>query len=103
VVHFGCFWPIVPDQTIEELQNLVGSEGIRVLDPAITVGEEVEVATGAFEGFRGIVTRVMPAKDRVAVLLDFLGRQTTVELPMNGVLKDSIHGMATMLEGAFTS
>ena len=99
VVHFGCFWPIVPDQIIEELQNMVGSEGIRVIEPAITVGEEVEVAAGAFEGFRGVVTRVMPARDRVAVLLEFLGRQTTVELPMNGILKDSIHGMATLLEG----
>jgi hypothetical protein len=31
-------------------------------------------------GLHALVTRVMPAKQRVAVLLDFLGRQTAVEL-----------------------
>lgn len=90
VVHFGYFWPVVPDGVIDELQKLVGEEGVRVLEPSIRVGEEVEVASGAFEGFHGIVTRVMPARDRVAVLLDFLGRQTTVELPMNGIIKNEM-------------
>jgi transcriptional antiterminator RfaH len=88
VVHFGCFWPVVPDEVVEELRSLVGENGVRVLEASLRVGENVEVATGAFEGFRGIVTRVMPARDRVAVLLEFLGRQTTVELPMNGVTKN---------------
>jgi transcriptional antiterminator RfaH len=88
VVHFGLFWPIVPDEVVEELQLLVGPEGIRLVEPSIRVGDAVEVAAGSFEGFRGIVTRVMPARDRVAVLLQFLGRQTTVELPMSGILKD---------------
>ena len=88
VVHFGGFWPIVPDQTIEDLRTLIGDEGIRLVEPAIQVGEEVEIASGAFEGFRGIVARVMPARDRIAVLLDFLGRQTTVEFPMNGIVRD---------------
>jgi transcription antitermination factor NusG len=30
----------------------------------------------------------MPARERVAVLLDFLGRQTAVELPLNAVIKE---------------
>ena len=53
--------------------------------PIVSVGQEVEIATGAFAGFHGIVTRVMSARDRVTVLLEFLGRQTTVELPLDGV------------------
>jgi len=88
VVHFGAFWPVVPDQTIQELRSLVGDEGIQMVVPSIRLGEEIEVGSGAFEGFRGIVTRVMPARDRVAVLLDFLGRQTAVELPVDGIIRD---------------
>ena len=88
VVHFGGFWPVVPNQTIEQLQAVIGAEGVRQVEPAIHLGEEVEIASGAFEGFRGIVARVMPARDRVAVLLDFLGRQTTVEFPMKGIVRD---------------
>ena len=90
VVHFGGFWPVVPDDTIEHLRNLIGPEGVRLVEPAINVGEEVEIASGAFEGFRGIVARVMPARDRIAVLLDFLGRQTTVDLPMDGIVRDRL-------------
>ncbi len=85
VVHFGHFWPVVPDETIEALRAVIGEEEVRLVEPALTVGQEVEIATGAFAGFHGIVTRVMSARDRVTVLLEFLGRQTTVELPLDGV------------------
>jgi transcriptional antiterminator RfaH len=89
VVHFGMFWPIVPDGVVDELRTLIGEEGIRTIEQTVEVGEEIEVATGSFEGFRGIVARVMPAKDRVAVLLDFLGRQTSVELPISGIIRSN--------------
>src|ERR1043165_3004610 len=72
VVHFGSFWPRVPDHVVEDLRELIGEEGIRLIEPSIAMGDEVEVAAGAFGGFRGIVARVMPARDRVAVLLEFL-------------------------------
>lgn len=85
VVRFGLFWPVVPEETIEDLRRVVGEEEVREVEPALQVGQEVEVAQGAFAGFHGVVTRVMPARDRVAVLLDFLGRQTSVELPLDGV------------------
>ena len=87
VVHFGHFWPVISDPVIAELQTLVGEKEIRTVEPAIAEGQEVEIASGPFAGFSGIVTRVMPARDRVAVLLDFLGRQTTVELMMTGISK----------------
>lgn len=85
VVHFGFFWPVVPDETIDGLRSMIGEEEVREVGPALKVGQEVEVAAGTFAGFHGIVTRIMPARDRVAVLLDFLGRQTTVELPLHGI------------------
>jgi transcription antitermination factor NusG len=88
VVHFGQFWPVLAKETISELQDLVGSEEVRLVEPAVKVGEQVEIAEGAFSGFQGIVTRVMPAQQRVAVLLDFLGRQSTVELKMSGIIKE---------------
>ena len=88
VVHFGIFWPVVPDEVVEGIRAVVGEEEVRLVEPALKVGDEVEVAAGTFAGFRGIVTRVMPARDRVAILLEFLGRQTTVEVPLDGVSHD---------------
>jgi transcriptional antiterminator RfaH len=78
----------VPDETVDGIRAVVGEEEVRFVEPALKVGDEVEVATGNFAGFHGIVTRIMPARDRVAVLLEFLGRQTLVELPMSGVSHD---------------
>jgi len=85
VVHFAHFWPVVPAETINALRELMGEEEIRVVEPALKPGDEIEVVAGAFAGLHGVVTRVMPAHDRVAVLMEFLGRQTTVELPLGGI------------------
>jgi transcription antitermination factor NusG len=41
-----------------------------------------------FHGLRAVITRVMPSRERVAVLLEFLGRQTTVELPGEALIRD---------------
>jgi len=86
VVHFGHFWPIIPDSTIAGLRELVGEDEIRSIDQTLRVGDEVEIARDVFRGFQGIVTRVMPARQRVAVLLDFLGRQTVVEVKMEELI-----------------
>jgi transcriptional antiterminator RfaH len=88
VVHFGRYWPVLSNGTIADLQELVGTDEVRLVEPSINVGEQVEIAQGAFAGFQGLVTRVMPAQQRVAVLLDFLGRQSTVELSISGIIKD---------------
>ena len=86
VVHFGSFWPTIPDQTIAELQLLVGQEEVRTIEQPLKVGDEVEVAGGAFAGFQGVITRVRPGRERVAVLLEFLGRQSVVEIKMEALI-----------------
>ena len=48
-------------------------------------GAEVTVAEGAFLGSSGVVLRVMPAKQRVQILLDFLGRSTLAEVDRNSL------------------
>ena len=40
----------------------------------------MQIVAGPMCGLEAVVTRVMSAKQRVAVLLDFLGRQTTIEM-----------------------
>ena len=85
VVHFAHFWPVLPAETINALREIVGEEEVRLVRPGLQPGREIEVVCGAFAGLHGIVTRVMPARDRIAVLLEFLGQQTTVELPLGGV------------------
>ncbi|HXD00388.1 MAG TPA: transcription termination/antitermination NusG family protein [Verrucomicrobiae bacterium] len=80
VVHFGMRWPTIPHGAIAELKAAMGADEVKTLSQEFQPGDEVEIAGGAFFGLRAVVTRVMPGRQRVAVLLDFLGRQTTVEL-----------------------
>jgi transcriptional antiterminator RfaH len=88
VVHFGNHWPIVPDRIIEELRASVGTEEVHVVRDELRSGEEVRIAGGAFHGLQAVVSRVMPSRQRVAVLLEFLGQQTMVELPGEALIRE---------------
>jgi transcriptional antiterminator RfaH len=88
VVHFGHRWPSIPDAAITELQSIVGDAEIKILSADLTTGDSVEVVAGAFKGFQALVTRVVPQRQRISVLLDFLGRQTAVELDRNQLVSN---------------
>jgi transcription antitermination factor NusG len=88
VVHFGDRWPVVPHAVIEDLRATVGDERVHVIREDLQPGEAVQIAGGVFHGLRAVITRVVPSRLRVAVLLEFLGRQTTVELPGDALIRD---------------
>ncbi len=89
VVHFGNRWPAVPNGVMEELRAQFGDDSVYVIGNALAPGDEVQISGGAFHGLAGVITRVMPARERVAVLLDFLGRQTAVEIPTGSVIRQA--------------
>jgi transcriptional antiterminator RfaH len=80
VVHFGGRWPTIPEAAIDELRGAMEGEELRTIENALHPGDIVEISCGAMSGLQAVVSRVTPARQRVAVLLDFLGRQTTLEL-----------------------
>jgi transcriptional antiterminator RfaH len=80
LVKFGDKIAVVPDGVIEELAACFESDEPLPVEDQLSVGTEVTVAGGAFMGFHGVVLRVLPAKQRVQVLLDFLGRTTVAEV-----------------------
>jgi transcriptional antiterminator RfaH len=90
VVHFGTRWPTVPDPVIEEIRLLIGASGIHLVPDELAPGDGVRISGGILHGLQAIVTQVMPGSERVMVLMDFLGRQTTVELGVQSVIR---HGL----------
>jgi transcriptional antiterminator RfaH len=80
VVHFGTHWPVIPDEAVADLQAGLGPDQLHILPEELQPGEPVVISGGAFHNLRAVVSRVMPGRQRVAVLLEFLGRQTTVEV-----------------------
>jgi transcriptional antiterminator RfaH len=98
VVHFGDRWPAIPDAVIGDLRATVGDTEVHVLPDQFTPGETVQVSGGAFDGLKAVVLRFLPAKERVAVLLDFLGRQTAVELAAGNLVREGEARAATRLK-----
>jgi transcriptional antiterminator RfaH len=80
LVRFGQRIATVPEAVIDELRQCFQTDDPLSVENTLRPGTEVTVAQGAFEGFHGIVVRVLPAKQRVQILLDFLGRTTLAEL-----------------------
>jgi transcription antitermination factor NusG len=70
------------------MRAAVGPDQVHVIREDLRPGETVQIAGGVFHGLRAVVTRVMPSQERAAVLLEFLGRQTTVELALESVIRE---------------
>jgi transcription antitermination factor NusG len=86
IVHFGEDWPRIPAEAIDELRRLFGTQSLRQLTPEFNVGDEVKIASGPFQGLLAVVNQVLPAPERVRVLLDFLGRQTSAEVNVTAII-----------------
>ena len=86
VVHFGKRQAPIDDPVMAELRALVqDNETVQVTaDPQ--PGSEVVIGSGSLSGLRVLVTRVIPARQRVAILLELLGSQREVEIERDRVL-----------------
>jgi transcriptional antiterminator RfaH len=80
IVHNGREDPYIPDQVMEELQATTPDGIISLPDPAFATGSRVEVLAGSLKGLNGTVLAVLSPEDRVAILLNFLGRDIEVSL-----------------------
>jgi len=96
VVHFAHQIPKIADAVIEELKECFEGEETMTVEDRLSPGDEVVVAEGAFSGMRAFVLRVMPARRRVQVLLDVLGRPTPAEVDENSVVIEG-NGVADLV------
>ncbi len=87
LVHFGDVSPEVPEAAIATLRSHMDATEMCVLRSEVAEGEEVEIVAGAFAGLEAVVSRVLPARERVAVLLEFLGRTNEVVVGREAVFR----------------
>ncbi len=88
VVHFGGHWPVISDEIIRDLQQTMGTTDVQTIIPDFVPGDAVQVVDGTLRGLRAVISSVMTGQDRVAVLMELLGRQTTVELKTSSIIKE---------------
>jgi len=86
VVRFGDQVATVDPVLLANLQEKAGSEELVTFNPEIEVGQSVQIAEGPFQGVEALVTHLMPARERIRVLLEFLGRSVEMEVATPKVL-----------------
>jgi transcriptional antiterminator RfaH len=89
IVHFGARIPTISDSVIADLREAFSADEPISVDDSLAPGAEVVLTEGAFVGMRASVLRVMPARRRVEVLFEILGRPTAVELDRRSVAPEN--------------
>jgi transcriptional antiterminator RfaH len=99
LVHFGNVIPQIGDAIIEDLQACFGADDSIAVENRLIPGDEVTVAEGAFAGMSAQVLKSLPAKKRVQILLEVLGRPTCVEVGSGSVVlrKNSVADLVPFL------
>lgn len=88
VLRFNELYPQVSDNQIQRLRSEFSEEQseIRTVDQPIKEGDEVLILDGVMSGLETIVTRVMSGKERVRVLLNWLGEEREAEVRYASIL-----------------
>ena len=86
-LKFGSHVAEVPQPIVDQLRERCPG-GVAQVEPIrLTAGQVIRIQEGPFAGVEAIFERALKDSDRVAVLLDILGRQTKLELPAASIEK----------------
>lgn len=88
VIEFGGTPVRISDSVIARLRGEMNECELREIKVGIKVGDNVEVTEGPMRGLSGIVESVHGGEERVRILLEFLGRQSVVEVSAGKLISD---------------
>ncbi|CAN5483631.1 transcription termination/antitermination protein NusG [soil metagenome] len=91
ILRFGEFVPTLDEATVASLREAAAEDEVITVDPEIRPGDRMQVSDGPLRGLLVLVTQVSPGKERVRVLLEFLGRQMESEIARSKLLAARQH------------
>jgi transcriptional antiterminator RfaH len=94
LVQFGEKFATAPAEIVADLRQRTGPEELCVVGNELAVGDAVQISGGALHGLRAVVTQVISSRERVKVLLEFLGRATETEMAQANVVPEKRHPLA---------
>ena len=77
---------VIPDRIIQYLKASIPEGILEAPDLSIEPGAEVEMVAGSLKGLNGKVLARLPAKNRIQILLEFLGREIKIEVQPDDIL-----------------
>jgi transcriptional antiterminator RfaH len=78
-VQFGERFALLPDALISEMRTHTGTNEILEIGCAFEPGQEVEITRGPFQGLTALVARIITARERVEILIEWMGRTLHAE------------------------
>jgi transcriptional antiterminator RfaH len=84
-VSFGAMPTAVQPEIVNFLQQETGDDGVILPRRQYQAGERVRIKHGPFAGLIGIIEKPCAERGRIRVLMDFLRRGTSVELPLAAI------------------
>ncbi len=85
----------VSPQVMIELRLLSPKGILTIPDKPHQIGDKIKVIAGLFKGESGVVTHLVPARERIRILFEILGRPTEVEIDEKEVDFPSAHPIGT--------
>jgi transcriptional antiterminator RfaH len=86
IVRFGERLATLQEEIVVAIQSKAGADEVVTVDSSLKIGQPVHIVDGPFLGLEVVVTQLLPARERIRVLLDFLGRPLEMEVPAVRVL-----------------
>jgi transcriptional antiterminator RfaH len=94
IVQFGGHYPTIEDPALSQLREFSEGTEIKELNYEPAQGDQVKIVQGIFVGLEAVVIQLVPAKERVKILMDFLGQKVEAEVEHASVLLDVAHPLA---------
>jgi hypothetical protein len=94
IVRFADRYPTIEEEAMAQLLGLTDAAEVKELVYDLSEGDPVQIVGGVFVGLDAVVTQVLSAKERVKVLMDFLGRKMEAEVQWSSVLRQVNHPLA---------
>jgi transcription antitermination factor NusG len=88
IVDFGGQMSPVPDSVIQIIREEMDGQIIKEIHIGVKVGDTVELTEGPMRGLKGIVNSIRNGDDRVKILMEFLGRESLVEVKSSHILTE---------------
>ena len=85
-VQFGDRLALLPDQLIGEIRIRTGANELMELNQGLEPGQNVQIIQGPFEGLEALVTRLITARERVEILIEWMGRSLHAEASVADLL-----------------
>jgi transcriptional antiterminator RfaH len=88
IVDFGDQMISVSDEVILQLREEMEQKDVKIIQVGVNIGDTVEVTEGPMKGLKGIVNSIHDGQERVKILMDFLGRESLVEVNADKLLPE---------------